>query len=200
MAHLIFTNSSWTSLQYFSLFSRELLVAISYFLSALPDLRFHICNFPFSYSGRGEDMVSYERPIWEFVFDRVADLDKKSILLVMYSDLFTARAPRCLPPAKVFGSQLGWIFRRGLLLFSWEKRSDGNKFDRHVVEPSSSRWRDCLQVVPFNPLFLIPTTLTLIRRTHRVDWDIRVGICGSRKRALGKPEPDWSHSKGTVVS
>ena len=40
----------------------------------------------------GEDMVSYERPIWEFVFDRVAAPDKKSILLVMYSDLFTARS------------------------------------------------------------------------------------------------------------
>ena len=62
------------------------------FDSASVDLGLHICNFPFSYSGRGEDMVSYERPIWEFVFDRVADLDKKSILLVMYSDLFTARS------------------------------------------------------------------------------------------------------------
>ena len=40
----------------------------------------------------GGDMVSYERPIWEFVFDRVAAPDKKSILLVMYSDLFTARS------------------------------------------------------------------------------------------------------------
>ena len=34
------------------------------------------------------DMVSYEGPIWEFLFDRVADLDKKSISLVIYSDLF----------------------------------------------------------------------------------------------------------------
>ena len=62
------------------------------FDSALVDLGLHICNFPFSYSGRRGDMVSYERPIWEFVFDRVAAPDKKSILLVMYSDLFTARS------------------------------------------------------------------------------------------------------------
>ena len=139
------------------------------FEPALPDLRFHICNFPFSYSGREDDMVSYERPIWEFVFDRVADLDKKSILLVMYSDLFTARA-RALPAAKVLGSKLGWIFSRGalptiFLRWNWEKRLL-DILDRNHSPPGGKEV-DCLQVVDFNPLFIIRTTVTLILRTHR---------------------------------
>ena len=105
-------------------------------ISSFPYLQFSLFIF-----WTGEDMVSYERPIWEFVFDRVADLDKKSILLVMYSDLFTARSPRCLPPpAKVFGSQLGsgGFLLEGSLSYFLERK---NQMEILLEEPSFSRWK-----------------------------------------------------------
>ena len=81
-------------------------------ISSFPYLQFSLFIF-----WTGEDMVSYERPIWEFVFDRVAAPDKKSILLVMYSDLFTARSRTSSAACR---KSLQIPTRVGPTSFSWE--------------------------------------------------------------------------------
>ena len=91
----------------------------------------------------------------------------------MYSDLFTARAP-ALPAAKVLGSQLGWggFFLEGAF-YNILEITLGEKTpalpDKLLWNHSSPGGKevDCLQVVDFNPLFIIRATVTLILRTHR---------------------------------